>query len=129
MYKLTSLALAAVLVSLAGCKHNVPIQNVDNQIMPDRARSMSYKEIGDTISQAIQRRGFYCTRTGENKLLCTKDARGQQAKVEIIFTRHEFAIHHVSSTNLKEENGTVNPRYNKWISNLKKDIMAAIARK
>ena len=120
-------AFALIFVTLAGCRSTSPIEDVNHQIMPEQAKAMSEAQIGEKIIRTLSTRGFYCNKTAANKLTCSMDARKHQATIAIIYSPYEFSIHHISSTNLKEKNGKIHPKYNKWVNTIKKDILKAIA--
>jgi len=116
-----------IMVGLVGCKGRAPIKNVEHQVMPQPARYMSNQQIGEIISQTLSKRGIYCAPVADNRLMCSMDTHGHQAQFSIDYNQNEFSINHVSTSNMKESEGRVHPKYNKWIANVKKDILKALS--
>ncbi len=127
MKNILKAASMVIIVGLVGCKGRAPIQNVEHQQMPQPAHSMSNRQIGETISQTLSKRGIYCSPVSDNRLMCSMDTHGHQAQFSIDYNQNEFSINHVSTGNMKEAEGRVHPKYNKWILNVKKDIMKALS--
>lgn len=123
------IATTSVIFCLTACKSTVPINDVEGFAMPAAAKTLSNREIGETISKALLKRRFYCRQVTDNQLTCTIDTRGHIAELAIDYTQKEFSIHHISTSNLSESAGKIHPKYNQWVKIIKFDILEAIANK
>jgi hypothetical protein len=115
-------AFAFVAAVLVGCA-NKPIYNVDEHPIPVTAQSYPSSRVEAIIIQAGQRTNWRFQRIGEGHLVATQfsDAR-YSATIDIYFNQQSYRITHVSSVGLKEKDGTIHPRYNRWISALEREI-------
>ena len=61
---------------------------------------------------------------GPNTVRCTLDVRGHQVVVDVVFTDDTFSIRYVSSENMNYDaaTGSISPKYNQWVRNLRREI-------
>lgn len=107
---------------LTGCHKRVLIENVDHHPMPSHVENMKNDVIARSIIETAYKRGWICQKTQYNKIVCHCKRRNHQATIEILFSNHDFSINHVSTNNMKSENGKIHPKFNKWVRLLEKEI-------
>jgi hypothetical protein len=128
MMRSLKIALLGMLTMLVvAC--TAPITQVERQPFPDEAQNLSMDQIENAIITAASAREWTVTKLATGKLIATYAPRNHVAKVEIDFTRHDFSILYVDSTNLKYSSGTIHKNYNRWVNNLKVDIQREVAAK
>ncbi len=81
-------------------------------------------EVQQSIKDAAAKRDWILKDLGNNSYEATYIARGHSIKVNISYTRSNYEISYVSSTNMEYNptEGTIHRNYNRWVNNLKHDI-------
>lgn len=111
---------------IVGCSRDVPIYNVEQHAMPIHARNLSTPEISRRIQCALSNRKWTCHQTTPNTLVCQVERRAHAATVQIDYNQQCFSINFVDADNLRYENGTIHPKYNKWVKLMETDILKAM---
>jgi hypothetical protein len=108
----------------AGCSKVEPIYNVDHHALPADTSRLTESEIGQVIQETAEKRNWKCQKVSPTKINCLYQRNMYQAKVEINYSRYDFSIHEINSSNLKQnEKGEIHKKYNKWIKTLENDIV------
>ena len=123
-----SLKLASVFVVvtvLAAC--SATVQNFSNQPFPADVAKLSMAEIEETIIETASTREWVVQREGEGQLTATYAPRSHSAKVAISFNQKQYSIIYVDSSNLQYNGTTIHRNYNRWVNNLRQDILRAVS--
>ena len=122
-----------VVVTLAGCRGTVPIQNINDASYGTAGYSTTTPLTLDQYEQAIIRagstRGWVFERVGPGHLVATNVVRGKHtAVVDITFNTESFSITYKDSNNLKYDSAKqeIHPNYNSWVDLLKVDIQTEL---
>lgn len=124
--KFAAVGLLALVV--AACR-TVPVQNVTHQPFPADASKLGMAQIEESIIKAAGEREWIVQRKAEGELIATYSPRSHQAKVEIDFDQTEFSISYVDSTNLNYDGTSIHYNYNRWVNNLRQDILREVSAK
>ncbi|MBR0663720.1 hypothetical protein GXW71_05050 [Roseomonas hellenica] len=111
------------LLGLAGCRL-APIHTVTDGAFRGSA---PLPRRGDQIRRAAIRLGWQVQDIRPGLMRATFSARRDQAVVEIAYTRDQFSIRHLESTNLSFDGTQINRAYNGWVQDLERGIVAASA--
>lgn len=125
MRSLKLAAVAIVLVALGAC--NATVQNFSNQPFPSDVEKLSMKEIEATIIDAASAREWIVQREGEGQLKATYAPRSHSAQVMIAFDQKKYSIIYADSTNLGYNGTQIHRNYNRWVNNLRQDILRAVS--
>ena len=124
MKLLKALAIADVLVTLAGCGRVQPILNVENTPV---AFNLQSSEVKQAIIEAGIGRGWVMKETTPGKIRGEYQARSHQAIIDVTYNAKTYSIEYADSDNLKYEDGKIHRNYNRWINNLDVDIKKKLA--
>lgn len=109
------------LLGLVGCRL-APIYTVTAGVFQGNA---PLPRRGDQIRRAAIRLGWQVQDIRPGLMRATFSARRDQAVVEIAYTRDQFSIRHLESTNLSFDGTQINRAYNGWVQDLERGIVAA----
>ncbi len=125
--KLKLVSLLAISIALTtSCSRHETMTQVPTMLLPG-AKNLSNNQVKKAIIKAGKETKWSCASEAPGMMLCVYNSRSSSATVKVIHTSEQFTIHHVSSTNLKEKHGKINPKYNKWVSDLKTAIMTKVS--
>ncbi|MEQ9348704.1 MAG: hypothetical protein RIG26_19900 [Thalassospira sp.] len=122
-------AVVGCLVLLVAACRTVPIENVTKQAFPTDAAKLSLTQVEEAIISAATNREWIVTRRAEGQLFATYSPRNHMAKVEIDFDNTEFSITYADSTNLNHSGDSIHYNYNRWVNNLRVDILRDVSAK
>ncbi|RWX56015.1 LptM family lipoprotein [Photobacterium chitinilyticum] len=121
---LKGLAIAAMLVTLAGCGRIQPLRNVENTPV---AYNLQITQVKQAIMEAGMRRNWVMMETKPGVIRAEYTARTHIAIVDIVYSDKTYSIDYVSSENLMYEDGKIHRNYNRWVNNLDVDIKKELA--
>ncbi len=111
---------------LAACQ-TVPIKNYTSEAFPPGARRLSMEQIEEIIIRTGAERDWRMTKTGPGALRATYAPRTHVANVMITFSQTDFSITYESSSNLRYDGVNIHHNYNRWVNNLRADILQAVS--
>lgn len=114
-----------VVAVLSAC--SATVQNFSNQPFPADVAKLSMAEIEQTIVETATSREWIVQREGEGHLTATYSPRTHSAKVTIYFDQKQYSIIYADSTNLQYNGKTIHRNYNRWVNNLRQDILHAVS--
>ncbi len=114
------LLLAMLLVE--ACSRTAPVYDVQNRPIPVVAQKLSLDEIGQNITSAARRRNWRVDPIEPGRMTGRLDDRQHEAVIDISYTQQTYSITLVESANLRQEDGEIHKKYNKWIRLLLRDI-------
>lgn len=123
--KLIGVLVTAIALTTS-CSRNAKLIETPTMLIPG-GKHLSDNQVKKAIIKAGKERKWSCASEAPGVVLCIYNARNVSATVKVLHTSDQFTIQHVSSTNLKEKNGKIHPKYNQWVSNLKTEIMAKLS--
>ena len=109
---------------LLGCNRAAPVYTVTEA---NFLGSAPLARRADQIRRAAIRRNWAVQDTRAGAMRATFNARGNQAVVEITYTRDSFSIRHLESNNLNFTGAEIHRAYNGWVQDLERGIIAASA--
>ena len=109
---------------LLGCNRIAPVYTVTEA---NFLGSAPLSRRADQIRRAAIRRNWAVQDTRAGAMRATFNARGNQAVVEITYTRDSFSIRHLESSNLNFNGTEIHRAYNGWVQDLERGIIAASA--
>jgi len=125
---LAPMALIAAILALGACDRTRPILDIHNEPVPTAARAASIDVIGRRIELAAATLHWRTMSPDPGHIVATIDAKDHEATVDIIFTNQGYGITLKSSTNLLQSaDGTINKRYDSWVTNLRNQIDLQLA--
>jgi len=122
--------LALVLVlPLAACKKSYVNNFSDVPVVASRG-SLTKDKVKAVILTACVTRGWVAREIEPGLISATITAKKHSAQVEIPYTATRYSIIYKNSVNLSynPQNQSIHSRYNRWVSNLKRDIDVGLAR-
>ena len=122
-------AFVGLLTLLVAACRTVPVENVSHHAFPAGAENLNLTQIEESIIKAASDRDWIVTRQAEGELLATYSPRSHMAKVKIDFDNTEFSIVYADSTNLNYDGSSIHYNYNRWVNNLRQDILRAVSAK
>ena len=129
---MNKLLMAVVAAVLSGCaaiglvRTDLPVQIENEPVMLRDGNTMP-----EVIKKAAARRNWATAKIeDEDTIRCTLDNRGKKVVVDVHYLDNSFTITYVSSEglNYNETTGEIHPKYNQWVRNLGKDIVAEARR-
>ncbi|MDP2698570.1 hypothetical protein [Thalassospira sp.] len=120
-------AVVGILALVMAACRTTPVENVSSQPFPADAAKLSMAQIEETIIKAAGGREWIVTRKGEGELIATYSPRNHTAKVEIDFDQTAFSITYADSTNLNYDGTSIHYNYNRWVNNLRQDILRDVS--
>ncbi|WP_404420630.1 hypothetical protein [Thalassospira australica] len=122
-------AVVGLLALVVAACRTAPVQNVTSQPFPADAAKLSMAQIEESIIKAAGEREWIVQRKADGELIATYSPRDHLAKVEIDFDQSEFSISYVDSTNLNYDGTSIHYNYNRWVNNLRQDILREVSAK
>lgn len=122
LLRVTLITLA--LLVTAGCTSK-PILNTQHDL-PANAQ-VSEEKMKTVIVNALQKREWTVQRLSPQLVQAEINVRNQYyAAIDIRYTRNSYAITYRDSRDLGYKDGKIHRNYNRWVSMLDRDIMAAL---
>ncbi|MGF6098966.1 hypothetical protein [Pseudomonas sp. 18175] len=116
--------ITLALLTTAGCT-NKPILNTQHEL-PANAQ-VSDEKMKTIIVNALQKRDWTVQRLSPQLVQAEINVRNQfYAAIDIRYTRNSYAITYRDSRDLGYKDGKIHRNYNRWVSMLDRDIMAAL---
>jgi hypothetical protein len=123
-----TLILVLGTIGLAACHRSAPILNLQDQPIPARASELSSDEVARRIRLAGAPLGWRFEDVRPGELRGTYQKPGHAVTIAVSFTPATYSINLVSSINMSQgPGGTINPNYNRWVENLRKQIDTQLA--
>ena len=120
-YKIAMVAVLAVLLS--GCFGRVqPVYNAEANPVPVKLQETSLDNIGTIIQTSAINRGWVVSDATPGKMKATLHNRTHVAVIEITYTKTNYSINYVSSSDLLYDGEKIHRSYNKWIRTPQNDI-------
>ncbi|TFY94402.1 hypothetical protein DYL61_09055 [Pseudomonas nabeulensis] len=116
--------ITLALLTTAGCT-NKPILNTQHDLTADT--QVSEEKMKTLIVNALQKRDWTVQRLSPQLVQAEITVRNQYyAAIDIRYTRNSYAITYRDSRDLGYKDGKIHRNYNRWVSMLDRDIMAAL---
>ena len=116
--------ITLALLTTAGCT-NKPILNTQHELPANN--QVSEEKIKTLIVNALQKRNWTVQRLSPQLVQAEINVRNQfYAAIDIRYTRNSYAITYRDSRELGYKDGKIHRNYNRWVSMLDRDIMAAL---
>ncbi|MCP1466847.1 MULTISPECIES: hypothetical protein [unclassified Pseudomonas] len=116
--------ITLALLTTAGCTSK-PILNTQHDL-PANAQ-VSEEKMKTVIVNALQKREWTVQRLSPQLVQAEITVRNQYyAAIDIRYTRNSYAITYRDSRELGYKDGKIHRNYNRWVSMLDRDIMAAL---
>lgn len=122
-------AVVGLLTLIVAACRTVPVENITHHTFPAGAERLSLAQIEESIIKATSDRDWLITRQSEGELIATYSPRSHIAKVKIDFDTTEFSIVYLDSTNLNYDGSSIHYNYNRWVNNLRQDILREVSAK
>lgn len=128
MRSLKFIVICLITLAVAACR-TVPVESVTHHAFPAGTEKLSLAQIEESIIKAASDRDWVVTRQAEGTLFATYSPRSHMAKVRIGFDKTEFSIVYADSTNLNYDGTSIHYNYNRWVNNLRQDILREVSAK
>ena len=116
--------ITLALLTSAGCTSK-PVLNTQHDL-PASAQ-VSEEKVKQAIVAALQKREWTVQRLSPQLVQAEITVRNQfYAAIDIRYTRNSYAITYRDSRDLGYKDGKIHRNYNRWVSMLDRDIMAAL---
>lgn len=116
--------ITLALLTTAACTSK-PVLNTQHDL-PANAQ-VSEEKIKQVIVAALQKREWSVQRLSPQLVQAEITVRNQfYAAIDIRYTRNSYAITYRDSRDLGYKDGKIHRNYNRWVSMLDRDIMAAL---
>ena len=116
--------ITLALLTAAGCTSK-PILNTQHDLPADA--QLSEEKMKTVIVNALQKREWTVQRLSPQLVQAEITVRNQYyAAIDIRYTRSSYAITYRDSRQLGYKDGKIHRNYNRWVSMLDRDIMAAL---
>lgn len=116
--------ITLALLTTAGCTSK-PILNTQHELPV--ANQVSEEKMKTVIINALQKREWTVQRLSPQLVQAEINVRNQYyAAIDIRYTRNNYAITYRDSRDLGYKDGKIHRNYNRWVSMLDRDIMAAL---
>ncbi|CRM64987.1 hypothetical protein [Pseudomonas sp. 58 R 12] len=116
--------ITLALLTTAGCTSK-PVLNTQHDL-PATAQ-VSEEKMKTVIVNALQKREWTVQRLNPQLVQAEITVRNQYyAAIDIRYTRNSYAITYRDSRELGYKDGKIHRNYNRWVSMLDRDIMAAL---
>lgn len=116
--------IALALLTTAGCTSK-PVLNTQHEL--PATPQLSEEKMKQVIVAALQKREWTVQRLSPQLVQADITVRGQfYAAIDIRYTRNSYAISYRDSRELGYKDGKIHRNYNRWVSMLDRDIMAAL---
>ncbi len=116
--------ITLALLTTAGCTSK-PILNTQHELPANN--QVSDEKMKTIIVSALQKRNWTVQRLSPQRVQAEITVRNQYyAAIDIRYTRNSYAITYRDSRELGYKDGKIHRNYNRWVSMLDRDIMAAL---
>ncbi len=116
--------ITLALLATAGCT-NKPVLNTQHELPADT--QVNEEKMKTIIVNALQKRDWTIQRLSPQLVQAEINVRNQYyAAIDIRYTRNSYAITYRDSRDLGYKDGKIHRNYNRWVSMLDRDIMAAL---
>jgi hypothetical protein len=116
--------ITLALLTTAGCT-NKPVLNTQHELPADA--QVSAEKMKTIIVNALQKREWTVQRLSPQLVQAEITVRNQyHAEIDIRYTPTSYAITYRDSRDLGYKDGKIHRNYNRWVSMLDRDIMAAL---
>lgn len=116
--------ITLALLTTAGCT-NKPVLNPQHEVPADA--QVGEAKMKQIIVNALQKREWTVQRLSPQLVQAEITVRGQYyAAIDIRYTRNSYAITYRDSRDLGYKDGKIHRNYNRWVSMLDRDILAAL---
>ena len=116
--------ITLALLTTAGCTSK-PILNTQHELPANN--QVSDEKMKTIIVNALQKRNWTVQRLSPQLVQAEINVRNQYyAAIDIRYTRNSYAITYRDSRDLGYKDGKIHRNYNRWVSMLDRDIMAAL---
>jgi len=121
------ISIFVVVLVLSGCART--IYNVDEKpISQSDSKKLSTKRVGDIIIEAAKDNGWDVTKVKPGLLSARIRWNTHVARIEIPYSKKNYSINYINSSNLIIDKNKIHYRYNNFIRALEKDIDTALYR-
>ncbi|KFX71377.1 hypothetical protein TMS3_0105475 [Pseudomonas taeanensis MS-3] len=118
---LRALLLSLTLSALVGCTSK-PIENIQQTVPGSSVRSSA--DMQQAIVRALNKREWLVQRVSPIDILAEITQRGRHhAEISIPYSASQFAIQYRDSWGLDQQDGKIHRNYNRWVDNLRNDIL------
>jgi hypothetical protein len=116
--------ITLALLTTAGCT-NKPVLNPQHEVPADA--QVGEEKMKQIIVNALQKREWTVQRLSPQLVQAEITVRGQYyAAIDIRYTRNSYGITYRDSRDLGYKDGKIHRNYNRWVSMLDRDILAAL---
>ncbi|ARB31136.1 hypothetical protein HX787_16270 [Pseudomonas tolaasii] len=116
--------ITLALLTTAGCTSK-PVLNTQHELAANP--QASEEKMKQVIVTALQKREWSVQRLSPQLVQAEITVRGQfYAAIDIRYTRNSYAITYRDSRDLGYKDGKIHRNYNRWVSMLDRDILAAL---
>ncbi|MBK5441144.1 hypothetical protein JFV30_31155 [Pseudomonas sp. TH32] len=116
--------VALALLTTAGCT-NKPVLNTQHDLPANP--QINEEKMKQTIVAALNKREWVVQRLSPQLVQAEINVRNQfHAEIDIRYTATSYAITYRDSRDLGYKDGKIHRNYNRWVSMLDKDILAAL---
>lgn len=120
--RLATCILAATTLVLASNAYArlQPIRNYDMPVATGSGKVIPAETVRQVIIAAGHRgrRQWAFSYAGEDKLIGVLAVRAHRIEVEVEYSPERVWVRYKSSEHLKEQNGNIHPKYNRWVGEL-----------
>lgn len=116
--------LIVTILALAGCVSK-PIYNVDNRSFSKEAM-LPIATVQEKIKIIGSDRGWVFEDVAPGHMIGSVGNPKHNARVNLNYTEKTFSITYLDSQNLRETEGTIHHRYNRWIEFLERDLVTKL---
>jgi hypothetical protein len=118
---LRALLLSLTLSALVGCTSK-PIENIQQTVPGASVRSSA--DMQQAIVRALNKREWLVQRVSPIDIQAEITQRGRHhAEISIPYSASQFAIQYRDSWGLDQQDGKIHRNYNRWVDNLRTDIL------
>lgn len=118
---LRALLLSLTLSALVGCTSK-PIENIQQTVPGASVRSSA--DMQQAIVRALNKREWLVQRVSPIEIQAEITQRGRHhAEISIPYSASQFAIQYRDSWGLDQQDGKIHRNYNRWVDNLRSDIL------
>jgi hypothetical protein len=124
---LRALLLSLTLSALVGCTSK-PIENIQQTVPGASVRSSA--DMQQAIVRALNKREWLVQRVSPIDIQAEITQRGRHhAEISIPYSASQFAIQYRDSWGLDQQDGKIHRNYNRWVDNLRSDILQELQAK
>jgi hypothetical protein len=115
--------LLVMTMAFAACHRLEPVYNVEQDSVPAGVQQkLSSEQIGRMIAKTAAGKGWVVSEVKPGLLHCIFKWRDHSAAINIAYSRQDYSIELDSSENLKESDGMIHRKYNKYVHDLQNEI-------